>query len=606
MAGQVEVAKQLTKENIPSLPPDELHQFLSTMHMADQDVPISTKGALATLQVSQHLISAEHNREQLSALIRSIKPWPSTDQTEFKTTEPITWRLGLLTGLPEKTRVDWFVESTFEKFLIPLIEQGEDKAARVLEFCTQMIAAWESELDAEVADYTAAVMDICLRCWRVLQNILTFDVAQLCEDSFNDMEFLRKSKDSVHEGPDVLLSVTIDETEFYCTRIEKLLASRGACTRLNPMVAKDGETLKQVAPLGEHTAQTYIELTKVCQNICLYKSELNESTIQNFMSLAQTVLSSVIKEGVIKCETKGKDFDQLKGLQALASEASLAFSLEPEFDALVARLGASSRHLSEQGTKMEFIQLASTVLSAPSDGIKKLLEFKATNPSLHIDDDDLCRPTILQAGHECLRTCAAELQDPSITTTPDSFKAALVINDIMAQDSLPYKGDESLDEALNTWDHAFKAKAALHAFQALGSSPEDMLKADEPDRDEEWPILMNLMKNVSLLMEFRESLGDNDSEEVGTASDILVSNITDLFGKVKDIMLSNHQPHLDAAVAALKPISKGHADGASWTDGLESTCTWDELLQHAEKTLLLVSAQKIIEDRARLEKAQHM
>ena len=70
-------------------------------------------------------------------------------------------------------------------------------------------------------------------------------------------------------------------------------------------------------------------LAKVCQNICLYKSELNEAFLKNFLSLAKTALSSVF-QGVVMCEERGKDVVLPQGLQPLASEAPLAFRLQPQ------------------------------------------------------------------------------------------------------------------------------------------------------------------------------------------------------------------------------------------------------------------------------------
>ena len=119
---------------------------------------------------------------------------------------------------------------------------------------------------------------------------------------------------------------------------------------------------------------------------------------------------------------------------------------------------------------------------------------------------------------------------------------------------MPHSGHEMFIDAwaaLATWEHAFQAKAAWLQFQARGGSPEVMPIADKPDHSEELPIPMILMKNVSIGVAFRES-----REEVGAASDRLVSKVTDLFEKLNDIMLSSRRPVLDAAAAALNEASQ--------------------------------------------------
>ena len=57
----MEAARQVTADNVTSLPDDELNAYLAALHEAGEELPISVSGALVSMHVGKLVTLAEHS-----------------------------------------------------------------------------------------------------------------------------------------------------------------------------------------------------------------------------------------------------------------------------------------------------------------------------------------------------------------------------------------------------------------------------------------------------------------------------------------------------------------------------------------------------------------
>lgn len=304
---------------------------------ANVSLPLCTRSALVSLHVGTLLDSAEHDPIKVAYLVAHSKPWVGPKGVaEFSPLRRTTWGLCALSDLGDQARFDWFVDTIFNNFLIPMIAKGQGKAAHLRHCCLRLTAAWDADSeDLELSDFAYQIMAESLTCWRCIDAIAGASLDILEGNVWLDLADLRAKASSSSGSLDVRVAIAIDDSAWYKERLAWLLEA-------SPRIKKHSEDIKMDMALVAETPDTFSETnagaaSEFLQRFCVYKSDLPEELLAAYQSSLLLKTSNLLNTGL---EYIAKEIDPpaVVALRGLSSEASLPFSLDEHISELVASI----------------------------------------------------------------------------------------------------------------------------------------------------------------------------------------------------------------------------------------------------------------------------
>ena len=340
-AGQVEAAKQLNPDIIPVLPADELQCYLELMDAAGVTLPTVVQGALISLHVGKALSASEHSDAKFGELIDIVRPWPEpSDSNMFNSLDRSTWKLRNLAGITEVQRCDWFCDTVVKGFLLKLLEAGVERSQSAMAFALAIQACWDANLDDDVRDHTTSVMDMCLRCARSVIMLVSFDFQYLDAGAFADLAYIEKRKCGSGTDIDAVVSIGLSENEWYAERLKTLLAARAAIERHADSLKSDATTIASLVK-SNFDIEKATNLTHIMKRLCVCVSELPQDSVAATLVAAKAALANMVAKGLPVAAAGNMAI--MECLQTLASEASLALSLDAEVHEIVANIHSSAK-----------------------------------------------------------------------------------------------------------------------------------------------------------------------------------------------------------------------------------------------------------------------
>ena len=322
----MEAAKQVTADNVASLPDDGLNAYLAALHEAGEELPISVSGALVSMHVGKLVTLAEHSISCFDKFVDAERPWPSSVPIVFDQTDVTTWKLSALSGLSAKAKCDRYMSTMFNKFFVPLIDGGQPKAIQVSAFATANIEAWELEQDVDADDTTVATMVMALRCFRFMLCLTEMQINTLSADTWEIIDYVSKVHNTAGTGPGVLVAVRVNEDPFYKERLQQFLKARTVIELHGDSLQKDIEFVGTLNGDWDRIDQ----VMQVLKNICVYIGELDDVFSEPIVQLALGNVKDIIKTGLQALGGIEESSELFRKLQAPGSEASLVFSLDAD------------------------------------------------------------------------------------------------------------------------------------------------------------------------------------------------------------------------------------------------------------------------------------
>lgn len=263
---KVEAAKQLAPSVIMTLPQSELMANLKAVTEEGIMLPTRVHSCLVNIAAAEHLMAADHSDEGIRRLVSCSKPWV-VDPQALSIDDKDTWKLGNVAGLDQAARNEWFIDTYMTGFIVKHIGAGEPRANSIKAGCAFLVDVWNKDtFNAEVDDDTASLMEKCLRSCRVLTAIITYDVALLDPDMWDDIDWLGKLRNSSSLDIDSVVAVAIQDSGWFGSRFSKWLEYRAVVERLGDQLTSD---LQMWDALDKFDIKTASETTDVVQRLCV-------------------------------------------------------------------------------------------------------------------------------------------------------------------------------------------------------------------------------------------------------------------------------------------------------------------------------------------------
>lgn len=385
---KVEVARELAPNRITSLPQDDLFSYLRMVSDAGLELPTKSKACLVRVFAGECVEAAMVNAMFASKLVDAIKCWgPAAHDAAFDPMNKQTWLLQNI-SLTAQAKTQWFQDTVFDKFLLPLVDQGEEKSAQVHKFCKLMLASWDESEDDNLSDETITTLEVTLRVWRCIVNIIEMAPQIMTETDYDLMEFLKAKKSSSEQSPEVSISIALHDSEWYKKRMDALVNYKGALMRHSQAMREDMNLIEMSADGFSKEMATKLE--KMCINMCTYRNELPSLV---YSSLEGRAVTKIVRFMTSALEVDNLAFDGIESLGRLANEAGLAFSLEAEVSGLVERVQARQASVAATSKSAFLLQLIDEVCQLEQGSLEghckcaALVHFLCDNWQAKVDDE---------------------------------------------------------------------------------------------------------------------------------------------------------------------------------------------------------------------------
>lgn len=576
---EVEVAKQLAPEVIASLPEAELFANLRSMEEHDTPLPTEVLSCLVSIAAAGLIGPAEHSDQALHDLLRCAKPWTVGEPSLFKYDDKKTWILSNAQGLTESEKLDWFIETFMSNFLVELLSAGEAKSARVFATCAALIARWDEDTsDAEIGDATAQAMDSCLKIARVLQAIISYDVSPLTPDTWEDIDYISKLRESASDTVDCSMAVAIADADWYNERLTKLLLFRVAVERSSEQFVADMNFWESLGT-GFDPGRV-ADMRAGLSRLCVCGQELPESMTSQLAGKVCAKVKDIIT-GATEDEGIADQTSALDSLQLLISDCGLAFSLDGDFDEFAMKawdkIKTTAFHRIEDQCMKILGQIAAMNPQVINDSvsIRDLAQFEESNAGFRIPSDN--KDDLAAAMAKMLGAVAYQFEH-----SPGQEPTALLNMCLWLTQGL---GEvDPLRQQAQLWSNMWKLAHQLKHFKDLGVNTTDRL-ANDSGAEAQWPILTKLRMDIGRVKSFRRP---NPAEDILGILSEAAPILGEADAEVERAAESAMGAALDVVLAgadALRPMAGGGDNGASWLEGLAANASQADVHKHFALTL---------------------
>ena len=601
---QVEAAKQITVENVASLPAEELLGYLASLHMASEDIPIAVQGALVSLEVGRLLQAAEHNTSKYGAFIAAVKPWSLQTDSVFDPLDPQTWVLSSLTALSERARCDWFLSTVFAKFFVPMVDAGAPKMAQVLAFSEAFIKAWETDDEVEAGDHTMGIMMLALRCFRFMEIVASFDMDKIIssDDAWDTLSFMSKlGQGSQGTSVDVLVATSVAEDAFYKRRLDDLMGFKAAILSHGFGIKRD-MTLLQCMDGGF----TEVEILKEClMNVCIYTIELDPKFTDRIVPLALETTKAVLRSGIDEFEkTDGEQSKAImKKLQMLSSEASLVFSLDGEISELCEAISVKAGENAKRSEMDECIMLCDLMAGTADDDellgiIKgKISPWWAKHVGFELSlENNKGMESTLRAQQRLI--CA---EAPKLDASCYELDQETPFLDAAEMVAYWVRYGHDARRITDRWVAVRALKLCMLRFEALAPTLDKRVTLDEADDFKKFSDVRRHAKALLAMVEYADI-----EQPVTEHVELICHLLKDAADTEKLVMHEATKSKIQAvasALADLSDIAKGATNKASWLQDFPAIGNFDDLTTHYNQTLAKQDAKDLISKRDALHEA---
>ena len=334
----VDVAKQLAGDlSCPTR--DELLHALKHMKQNKVCIPGIVRGKLVAFQAA-HLVSHTLASDaSVEALLNVVKPWTQGDVNTWDGLDATAWTLSRL-QIGDGRKCQWFVGACLSQLLIPLLDQGSDKASHVKAFCKTILGQWDHDSDMELSDCMAKLAERVTRVLRVLMHLLDLSWVGMSDDDLEEAQFMADLEHASGQSFEVMIKVSLRDCEYYQSRVRVVLGHKEAFRRHRATATQDHAFL-MAKDLG-FTSDACAKVMAICRRINAYKIELPTMAVPDMLADMRTAVVAFVKRGLEQGEAKQRiNFDDIRNV---TSEVAIAFIIDDD----VQRLGGLVKERSHE------------------------------------------------------------------------------------------------------------------------------------------------------------------------------------------------------------------------------------------------------------------
>ena len=592
VCAQAAAAKLLTPDSIAQGILQEIMVALREICNAGVPLLLETKAALLTREVTERMESSTNMPAKVSSLVSACLPWVDRGSSPvlFQPLDRTTWSLQQLVDLPERDRLDWFTNTAFSSLLLPAVEAGEPQFGTVTQYCQAWLGAWEKCILYDLSDATMRLTERCLRCWRVLSLLSSFDVAVLDDELWNDLDYVCKLKGSQDTGVEVLLSLTLHDTNAYAKRMLRLLDSRPKMMKHMDQFSRDSQFIDNLPDcVSEEVA---LELTEICRRACQYSEDLSEELTSPFLDKLRGAVKGAMHDA-IRLTGEGA-VNAMAWVETLVPEATLAFPLCNEINDMANQSRAMAQTTLANACEQRALAICSNI-SATESGelisdtvIDELKHFIKTTPAMRVQPES--SPLVTSAADRVL------IDVPKLRAGKCDERVSEILNLVEAM----CKWQDQCSQVV-TVTRAFKGfrdlEEALAVFNELpGDSMAHKLMeySRHAKNHDAYPKLAAVQRAVGAMPQPSSDLGSTEAAKVFVnLSREVTARATDLVATAKQCVVDECTLALDAKIQALTQVALGGAAGAKWQEKMANKPTWPQYSSHAASTLLKAALPEI-------------
>ena len=488
----------LAPDSMATLSDHELHLNLKAVTETGIELPTETYASLVGIAAASLLSSTDFDDAKLKKLIVCVKPWPGRQSMDIDVADRSTWLLSNVRGLPETEACSWFVNTFMVGFLGSQIDKGESSAALVAKVCKIAIKEWEDDSTvAVIGESTVDTMDSILKCFNVLCMLIEYRVTDMSDDTFKEIEWFGNLRTSSAEGVQSVMAVNMAQNVWYNDRLNKLLDNKMAVDTYGEDFVKDLEWWTNAV----HKWQPAVtkDMAAATKRLCLYEVNLLEDMVRPIKDISLKKVKLYIMDGVQSLSSNPSQ-DGMHGLVQLASDCTLAFSLDSEIDEMSAQVNKLSRSHAVSALQVDFFngmgELArhedlATIDACPA--VMKLEEFFHNNQAFAVPHNNAAFAVLRTDLGKCFP--ALEYLYNKEVVNKSSTIVRLLATKVAT--CLPSGDDVRLVAML--WSLLFELRFAVHSFTSLGSTPAERLAKDQGD-NMQWPLLSLMRVAVDKLV----------------------------------------------------------------------------------------------------------
>lgn len=468
--------------------------------------------------------------------------------------------------------------------LRPLVTAGEAKSGVCLTVACGMVEMLESAAESldEIPDALEEMLNIC----RALKALLDVTAVEVDTSAVGHMVECYKSNSA---GPLADIAVFIYTTEFYKGLMDDFARFTGTVSQSMEMV---GALIEEVDSMDMSLSKFVPQvndfmkrLQSLQPNVRMGSTTLLERKIVGkFQELHEHLLAAMATGTLEEAEFLPQLSDSLAYARTLWLDVGLAQMAE--------WVTSQSSALAEDRKWQDVVDM----LSKAFDG-NNIVEggFAALAKSL-TEVMDRAPPV---ATASIFLDWSSRLADHMVGIFPDgaAFVAPLssVASSAALTDKVKGSGVASMVSCLKATHEAHNAAAT---FEALGATVVDRAEVDKVNNEQGMKSLLQKVAKLRSCMEDFSTEGDD-----GIVLKLALKKLADidlLIVSSADYAVKTAEEKLRRTCTVVKPESLGGTDGASWTATLSQTATYQEAMQHAQKTLMKIPAARLKEQKAEL------
>jgi len=297
--------------------------------------------------------------------------------------------------------------------------------------------------------------------------------------------------------------------------------------------------------------------------------------------------------------------DDVKGLEVLMAEA---VKTEERMEKLLTLVGGGEEKLSElRGllTKLKEPREKISITYHDSLASAGIISF-LTNPSepdsvpklnntlQTLYDTAVTSKGFLTKAMECLEVLLEKVKDNNAGSEPDHRISGSIVDTALGMRKImgePSEGAKQLFEVFSIYKQAFEVEHATLALKATGCTPDE--RADSEDGEQLWSRMFLSMEAFQKASTARAALFEDKTTRIAqkfvqvakTYSEGVMQRAEASKKEFADAMYRLEDKHLNAKLEDLSKYQHGMLLGSNWRTGLQEGCTFEEALQHANKTL---------------------
>lgn len=450
----------------------------------------------------------------------------------------------------------------------------------------------------EVSDTIVSCLEAALRAWRTLGILVNFELHSLFDEGvWDNLEYMKKLTATTNRDPEVLIALSIADSEFYNSRLQKLLRVKAFMMEHSATMEED---LAFFSALPEDfTLPVARKVKTALARLSVYRAELPEDLMKPSLDVASKRVVAFTRSGATKSAGDRVAFVPAY-LSEVCAEMSICFAFDAEVDELVTQVAELTASSASAGMEQSAVALLEQIAAMRTprmsqDSFETLMAFN-TKRQVDLQLDPSHAPLSSRVVASLGAMVRSVIAEPFGAEGPIELQSMQVIVSWLG-------GSSDAAMLVKAWARLYHLVQGFQDFQRLG---EDLTTRMETDMklgadDCRLAACSRALKAMQEQVELHtiEKLDAQLGQELKQAMD----NAVTLVKQVAEVRIATVNKEVDDIKAELNDIAAGAKNGTSWTVGLPGGSNSNTLKAHYDKTLGLLAMNDISDPLLKLTQA---